>query len=594
MAAFEVLAEPPESPFFRKEDDFPWEYFFDILDKNGGSQTGDKTEGRYPLAKYYNPEGHGYCPALKPDKGVCQPGCARPDPVKELIALAKPTRLMVHPMMGQCPLKPLTPVDFDDIVRTFYSSEKRQEGVSDKKLPDTAGCPKGPDTPLGTDNSPKPEPTFDPRRKSDEPVCLLEEKPEPWTGGGTQSEKKSFPGSIPTELFHYAPTPDVSIGERQSLPPSPPVHTEGIIPPQSTEQNIPVAGAPRSPVPPIVQSPQAGPDYPDVLPVTPDSVVPASLFSPAPETSPVSGAGGEPVLQITYEPDVGEGPAEPYTPSVEEMIDIINRERKTPATEPELPVQNTALAIRFDEDRLGPQSCDIREAPQTCPVSDIPVAEETDEIEPEVDQSAEKSEPRIKPEPDSKPDEDIQPERKTRPEKEKASRPEVETVPELQPSSDTESVKEKVTDEVVKEDVFDSEATSMKYPTLSELAGNLELIPEFESLSNMSSLFGVMQIHTLSALNMMSNRIWQNYGRQRGNPEFFPEVLSFAHGNSQFARHEFSVPVYTFIHGSQQSGDYQGGTVGRLRFFMGGYRFCPGAGDVRAYVVEAKTEPVYV
>ena len=108
---------------------------------------------------------------------------------------------------------------------------------------------------------------------------------------------------------------------------------------------------------------------------------------------------------------------------------------------------------------------------------------------------------------------------------------------------------------------------------LSEPVTPAELMPEFETLSAMGNLLGIMQIHAISALTLISSRIWQSYRRQQFAPEFFPEMLSFARGNSQFVRHEFSTPVYSFIHGSQQSGDHQNGQWGGSGFSWGAVGF---------------------
>ena len=56
-----------------------------------------------------------------------------------------------------------------------------------------------------------------------------------------------------------------------------------------------------------------------------------TVAPPAPES--------ETILQITWEPEPGKPSAEPYSPGVDEVIDIINQSRKPPAQEAGQPVK---------------------------------------------------------------------------------------------------------------------------------------------------------------------------------------------------------------------------------------------------------------
>ena len=100
-----------------------------------------------------------------------------------------------------------------------------------------------------------------------------------------------------------------------------------------------------------------------------------------------------------------------------------------------------------------------------------------------------------------------------------------------------------------------------------------EVMPEFDSLSSINSLSSILLIDTFSALRNAGGLVWQNYQQQRSASGFFPETLAFSQGNSQFVRHEPSLPFYTFINGSQQTGDYYSGTWGGSSFSWGALGF---------------------
>ena len=633
-----------ELPPFGQKEDFPWDYLFEMREKNMAPPKREWVESRYPMMLYYDPDHSAQCPLAEPNDGFCQAKCNIPDPFKVLIDLAKPAKLMIHPMMGQCPARPQPAADFESIVKSFYIPRQtigtmpEKKPVTNKRAPpEEIGSDRNRGSP-GKSRRFKARRHFEPAKKP--PQCPASDKPE-YVEDKTGSQGKPIPDSWTPDSQHdspphdpeplYEPDPPVCEAEpvsksrsagsgtvddippekpkseqytarpKQDLPdlgdepvcpakpesfnpttkpatdlpnsqtpkfstpyphiqdfPSnniphvaPPVFVEDAIIPPPVNQGDTFSGTGTCPAP-AKQFMQAAPEQvsPEIQPVPYESVAPLPDVTPVPEPPSMEGSGVEDVLQITYQPEIEGGTTESYTPTVEELIDIINRNRQSPAVTPEPSAQNSALAIRFDENLLGPQTCNISEAPQTCPITDAPQAQT------ETDLPTQQKDPVTGH--DTRSDQEFV----EQPQSQGEDRP--ETSPE---SKSAESKTEEKTEDIPPVPLLAKQAA------YTEPERSIELIPEFETLANMANLSGMMQMHTLSGLKLVASRIWQNYSRQRGNPEFFSEILSFAQGNSQFVRHEFSAPVYTFIHGSQQSGDHLEGQWGGSSFSWGAVGF---------------------
>ena len=599
--------------------DFPEETLLEYLMKNRGRNSLHDHGRDYPVTVYYDVESNWQCPAFSSKPPVCQGICRKPVPVQVLIDLAKPTKLMVHPMMGICLPEVTKQTTLDDIFDLADMNKKRPPSQAPPVCP-VERFPAARETDASqstiwpmilypvqpasgtTDYSWMPEPAeesickavyddhlFPESATPEEPfVYQVQDKRQPVCPRRESRDKKTTTDS--EDILDEKPEPAIDPETSRTEPVLEPETTspkEKKKPSRPWNPNGYRAVREVQPTCPAVEStPEEGATTEDNKPGGSDSKRPSrhknvESWNPLqyrrsiPE-QPVCLAKSDKKQaeqRIPGEPSNTQRRSKPFRygqPESKQPTCPVNKHPESNTLKPENTAPGTVVATQPDisEQPSGWSPMGYRKERESQPV--CPATGETESTSTDTSTT---------------PLESSEPEQKTR-------EPEPDTGIENKASegvsetdrSETESSDEVSTERAGGFEVYDDNESTIEIteaiadsvldePVIMPFLQDTEVMPEFNSLSSINRLSSVLLMDTFSVLKMVGGQVWQRYQQRQSVPDFFPETLSFSQGNSQFVRHEFSSPLYTFINGSQQSGDYHTGSWGGSSFSWGALGF---------------------